>query len=258
MLTHGSLFSPMNTENFASLVGQKGPNDLVRKFRVGPERTPGDSALWQPNIWPTSQEWDQALHFRETVHAYYDAMTEAAQIVVQAICDALIAHDPSLASSLHPLTENDALSHTSILTLLAYRTGTRHKGKNKGPLVAPHTDVGVVTILLFDQGDCAVLQRSDGRGGWVDVELPKSVPDDPIFVVNVADCLSSLTGGMLPSTRHRVATHPGSVPRNCCALFVGLDPSQMLQLDGQSLTYKEWRKQRIARAQDVLKRTPAT
>ena len=29
-------YSPPNSENFASLEGEDGPNDLVRKFRVGP------------------------------------------------------------------------------------------------------------------------------------------------------------------------------------------------------------------------------
>lgn len=248
-------YSPMCTENFASLIGQQGSNDLVRKFRVGPEGqlVVGDSALWQPNIWPLTEQWDQADTFRETITDYYTAMTRAAQIVVKAICEALVAKEPGLTSALRPLVENDALSHTSILTLLGYRTGTRHKGKNKGPLVAPHTDVGVVTILLFDQGDCAALQRSDGSGGWIDVELPRSVPDDPVFVVNVADCLSDLSGGKLPSTLHRVATQPGTVPRNCCALFVGLDPTQILEVGGESMTYEEWRKRRIFRAQQVLK-----
>uniref|UniRef100_A0A7S3KY71 Fe2OG dioxygenase domain-containing protein n=1 Tax=Amphora coffeiformis TaxID=265554 RepID=A0A7S3KY71_9STRA len=246
-------YSPMNTENFASLVGDKGPNDLVRKFRVGPEGAAGSSALWQPNIWPSPDDWEQALLFRDIVQTFYNVMADAAQVVVKAICDALLSHDPNLVTSLRPLTENDALSHTSILTLLGYQIGTRHRGKNKGPLVAPHTDVGVVTILLFDQGDCATLQRSDDRGGWVDVDLPKSVPADPIFVVNVADCLASLTGGKLPSTLHRVATRPGTTPRNCCALFVGLDPTQILEVDGESMTYEEWRKLRIARAQNVLR-----
>jgi len=246
----------MNTENFASLVGEKGPNDLVRKFRIGPEDASGSSALWQSNIWPSVEDWDHALLFSNTIQAYYSAMTEAAQVVVKAICGALLARDSGLGTALRPLTENDTLSHTSILTLLGYRTGTRHKGKNKGPLVAPHTDVGVVTILLFDQGDCAALQRSDGSGGWVDVSLPKTIPADPIFVVNVADCLSTLARGKLPSTLHRVVTQSGTTPRNCCALFVGLDPTQVLEVNGESMTYEEWRKLRIARAQAVLKSAP--
>ena len=251
-------YSPMNTENFSSLIGQHGPNDLVRKFRVGPEDASGRSSLWQPNVWPPLETWDQADLFRETILSYYTSMTTAAQVVVKAICEAVLTQDPELASALSPLIGNDALSHTSILTLLGYRVGTRHKGKNKGPLVAPHTDVGVATILLFDGGDCASLQRSDGSGGWVDVELPKATPDDPVFVVNVADCLSDLSGGRLPSTLHRVATSSGTTPRNCCALFVGLDPAQQLQIGDETMTYEEWRKRRIARAQEVLKSRNAT
>lgn len=251
-------YSPMCTENFASLIGETGPNDLVRKFRVGPEGQPQEdcslsSSLWQPNIWPPTELWDQADYFREIVEKYFAVMAQAAQIVVKAICQALLVQEPDLVDALGPLLQNDALTHTSILTLLGYRTGTRHKGKNKGPLVASHTDVGVVTILLFDRGTCATLQRSDGAGGWIEVDLPRSVPDDPIFVVNVADCLSDLTGGKLPSTLHRVATQSGTTPRNCCALFVGLDPGQLLQVQGESMTYEEWRKRRIARAQQVLK-----
>lgn len=33
-------YSASSTENFASLAGVKGPNDLVEKIRVGPPRTP--------------------------------------------------------------------------------------------------------------------------------------------------------------------------------------------------------------------------
>jgi isopenicillin N synthase-like dioxygenase len=245
-------YSAMNTENFASLIGKVGPNDLVRKFRVGPAGMDQSSSLWQPNVWPSPQLWESAEIFQETVMRYFIELTSAAAIVVQAICQGLLAEDSSLATALEPLMSNNTFN-TSILTLLGYRTGTRHKGKNKGPLVAPHTDVGVVTILVFDAGDCAVLQRSDGAGGWIDVQLPQTVPNDPIFVVNIADCFSDITGKRLPSTLHRVAARSGTTPRNCCALFVGLDPSQELAVDGKSMTYEEWRKDRIARAQEVLR-----
>jgi hypothetical protein len=36
-------YSPMCTENFASLIGETGPNDLVRKFRMGPPSNPSNS-----------------------------------------------------------------------------------------------------------------------------------------------------------------------------------------------------------------------
>jgi hypothetical protein len=35
----------MCTENFASLLGQPGPNDLVRKFRIGPLGNNPDGAV---------------------------------------------------------------------------------------------------------------------------------------------------------------------------------------------------------------------
>ena len=194
-----------------------------------------------------------ALSFRSSLETYYDAACEAADSVVQAICHGLLDECPELRKALVPLTKRQSVVHTgtSILTLLGYRVGSRHKGKNKGPLVAAHTDVGVITFLLFDDGTCAALQRSDGHGKWVDVTLPEMVPEDPVFVVNVADCLSELSGGALPSTLHRVVARQGTRPRNCCALFVGLNPEECLELEGERLTYEDWRKGRIARAQSI-------
>jgi isopenicillin N synthase-like dioxygenase len=253
-------YSPMNVENFASLIGGQGPNDLVRKFRVGPKcdgvnKQICRSSLMQPNVWPT--EWEAAAFFQCAVEDYYEAACNIAKAVVRAICDGLLHVHPELQSSIEPLAsvEDPSVYATSILTLLGYRPGTRHKGKNKGPLVAAHTDVGVITMLLFDRSNsCATLQRSDGKGGWVDVKLPDSVPNDPIFVVNVADCFSELSTGKVPSTLHRVIAQRGSnVPRNCCALFVGLNPDAQLTIGGEQISYEEWRKRRIARAQNALK-----
>ena len=257
-------YSPMNGENFASLLGKKAPNDLVRKFRIGPPYVSSerdcndDDALLQPNIWPLSEIWDSATSFQLAVEEYYDAACASVKGVVEAICDGLICNHPDVLESLYPLLvvpSDDQASDqtTSILTLLGYRVGTRHKGKNKGPLVAAHTDVGVITMLLYDGSNtCATLQRSDGQGGWIDIELPRNVPSDPVFVVNVADLLSDLSQKLLPSTIHRVvARSESSIPRNCCALFVGLDSKTQLTIDNVKTTYKEWRKQRIAKARDV-------
>ena len=107
------------------------------------------------------------------------------RVVQQAVCEGLLADHPSLESSLRLLMsqqtssggfkdaavsvdsgKTSTTSSTSILTLLGYRHCTRRKGENKGPLVAAHTDVGVITLLLFDGGrrTCAKLQRRCGRG----------------------------------------------------------------------------------------------
>jgi len=279
-------YSPMNVENFASLLGEQGPNDLVRKFRVGPLHSNGIGTLLQPNIWPNPSEWDQAIDFQTTTEKYYRSMCKAANLILSTVCRGLVKKHPELETSLRALhqpsttspddsDESDGLQQTtSILTLLGYRDGTRHKGKNKGPLVAAHTDVGVITVLLFDGGKdtCAGLQRRDGDADaddrWIDIDLPVTVPDDPIFCVNVADCLSELSGNRLPSTVHRVVARrrrhhhqsqrPSSstgVPRNCCALFVGLDPECPLYFQGESesLSYEEWRRRRVAQSQQILR-----
>jgi isopenicillin N synthase-like dioxygenase len=279
-------YSPINTENFASLMGEQGPNDLVRKFRIGPESSSASSSLLQPNIWPTSSEqWGEKTNheFRLTLEAYYNSVCVAANAIVQCICDAVLLEDEGLEQSLdilssspeHSLSlpsidnhQSTGLAHkSSILTLLGYQTGSRHKRKHHKkervvhPLVASHTDVGVITVLLYDGGDCAVLQRRISKPGtsskeqFQDILLPHSVPNDPIFVVNIGDCLSELTRKTLPSTIHRVVPREGSTPRNCLALFVGLDPEQELKLsEGIVVSYETWRKNRIAESQKVLRR----
>jgi len=252
----------MCTENFASLIGEQGPNDLVRKFRMGPTRTPRNtspsddsqlSSLLQPNIWPRHEVWEDAASFERTIELYFESSCRTADFIVRAICDAVQRKNPNIKNTLEPLHQDGSTSHTSILTLLSYSVGTRHKGKNKSPLVAAHTDVGVITVLLFDGPGCAQLQRSDRQGGWVDVKLPSLVTDDPIFVVNIGDCMSELTGAMLPSTLHRVvAKTKQKDPRHCLALFVGLDPEASLTIQGETTSYEEWRKRRIATALNVL------
>jgi isopenicillin N synthase-like dioxygenase len=262
-------YSPMCTENFASLIGEQGPNDLVRKFRIGRTSQQSDcSPLLRPNVWPSKKIWDDesCKSFQMAVQNFYDQICRVAHAILRAICDGIIIQKPELASSLSDIVTRDCLDHTSILTLLGYRKGTRHKKTQKKrhvhPLVAAHTDVGVITVLLFDAGDCAVLQKETFSAGlnedvattmWEPIILPLIVPEDPIFVVNIADCLSDLSENYLPSTLHRVMPEAGSVPRNCLALFVGLDANERLTFGDTEMSYEDWRKQRIAKSQQVLK-----
>jgi len=191
-------YSPMCTENFASLAGMQGPNDLVKKFRIGPAskkngedgREDGGanshghvvmSSLHQPNTWPTEEVWgyESATVFRSAVEEYSERICHAADCILKAICDGITAEENAeISSSLQLLSESsnnstirntingnesdDNPHHTSILALLGYQTGSRHKKGSKGymrPLVSAHTDVGVITVLLFDAGRCASLQR---------------------------------------------------------------------------------------------------
>lgn len=240
-------YSPQNAENFASLIGAKGPNDLVKKFRVGPEEKHGDSfALMQNNAWPSEDVWEYSKEFQDSMKTYYEEICDAAHAIVSSICDGLNDSKDGLSTSFEA-SSIEKESHTSILTLLGYKKGARHQGCKK-PLVAAHTDVGVVTVLLFDGGDVAALQRADDDN-WIDVKLPFDIPNDPIFVVNIGDCLSELCEAKLPSTMHRVMPRRGTIPRNCLALFVGFKPDQILEIGGDRITYEEWRSLKIAKAQ---------
>jgi isopenicillin N synthase-like dioxygenase len=242
-------YSPMCTENFASLVGEEGPNDLVRKYRVGPLHARGESSLLAPNVWP---EWEEAPAFQSTVQKYYQEANNVAQAVIRAIGDMILTQNSGLGLSMRVFQKPNAIAQTSILTLLGYRVGSRHKRQPPESLIAPHTDVGVITMLFFDSGGCATLQRAAG-GGWTDVTLPSDITEDPIFVVNIGDCLSELCSGLLPSTLHQVMPTSRADPRSCLALFVGLHPDEELTLpSGEQLCYEDWRKRRIARAQSVL------
>lgn len=264
-------YSPMATENFASLVGQVGPNDLVKKFRVGPESETSSSSLHQPNAWPSSDVWgdEEASFFISSIGDYFEQTRLAADCILRAICDGIKANNADHARSIDILS-NQSNNHTSILTLLGYQYGSRHKKGSKGymrPLVAAHTDVGAITVLLYDSGKCASLQRADASQAdpteeWLNINLPDGpyYNDEPVFVVNVGDCLSELTGGSLRSTLHRVMPQPckkddSDAARSCLALFVGLEPSASLTLphSEENITYEEWRRGRIARATSVLK-----
>jgi len=264
-------YSPSNTENFASLLGEKGPNDLVRKFRIGPTSFPSTpsmstgqhtsypakgyqmSTLHQPNLWPSSHVWEDGIshQFQRCLENYYRDICFVAHKIVDILCEAILVERPSLANALKSLTKiSSTEDHSSILTVLNYSKGARHQGYNSKPLVAAHTDVGVITVLLFDAGDCAVLQRQVNiKDCWEDVKLPKKLPQDPIFVVNVGDCFSEMCEGMVSSTIHRVmpCVH-GNYPRTTLALFVGLGPDDELTIAGEKLSYTEWRRRRIARA----------
>jgi len=277
-------YSPISTENFASLIGQQGPNDLVKKFRIGPE-SDSLSSLHQPNAFPNEKIWDTeySSQFKHSIEEYFEQTCHAANCILKAICDGIMDDDNTCSKSIQVLpettnsTDNEEKkkNHTSILTLLGYQQGSRHKKGSKGymrPLVSAHTDVGMITVLHFDHGKCAKLQRAVREDtsstntenvDWVDVDLP-ILDNDPIFVVNVGDCLSDLSGGSLRSTLHRVMPCPISntsaddVARTCLALFVGLEPDTLLEFpSGEVLSYEDWRKNRIAKAQAVLKQIPS-
>ena len=243
-------YSPMCTENFASLLNhenrKKIPNDLVRKFRMGPI-----SSSKYPNIWPSSDLWKDAETFEAQISAYYQQCSIMTHSILTAVGDMLHFMEGKEELKQLLLKQQDQ-DPNHILTLLGYQVGSRHKAGTKAynnPLVAAHTDVGLLTILHYtndDEPTCAMLQRRS-KDNWIDI--PINDQDDPVFVINIGDCLSDMTGGKLPSTLHRIIPCPNfRKPRHCLAMFVGLQSDNQIIVDNKEMTFDEWRKQRIARA----------
>lgn len=243
-------YSPMCTENFASLLNHENrtkiPNDLVRKFRIGPI-----SSSKYPNIWPSSELWEDAETFEAQISTYYQQCTIMTHSILTAIGDMLHLMEGKEELKQLLLQQQDQ-DPNHILTLLGYQVGSRHKAGTKAfnkPLVAAHTDVGLLTILHYtndDEPTCAMLQRRS-NDSWVDIPIYDQ--DDPVFVINIGDCLSDMTGGKLPSTLHRIIPCPNyRKSRHCLAMFVGLQSNDQIIVDNKEMTFDEWRKQRIARA----------
>ena len=121
-------------------------------------------------------------------------------------------------------------------------------------MVSPHTDVSVLTILIYD-GNCAILQRQDLDGTWKDVVLGNSHSSNECqlrFIVNIGDCISDMTGGALKSTLHRVVRNPNKcakASRFCLAFFLGFASDAVVRVGKKNnrlaMTFEEWRKQRI-------------
>jgi isopenicillin N synthase-like dioxygenase len=284
----------MCSENFASLIGKHGLNDLVKKFCIGLQSSKNGlemlhpmSSLHQPNEWPTTEVWgdENASNFKSTIKKYFVRTCRAADCILRAISDGMIDDNQNVGifESMKVLLESckfgnvagtgDKLKkHTSILTLLGYQRGSRHKRGSKGyvrPLISAHTDVGMITLLHIDGGKFAALERAADASTtnpdnieWIDVDLSPFHDDDPVFVVNVGDCLSDISGGSLRSTLHQVMPRPclpsnasiDEVARTCPALFVGLELSTLLTLtSGEVHSYEEWRRRRIACATAVMK-----
>jgi len=63
---------------------------------------------------------------------------------------------------------------------------------------AEHEDINLITLLLGAQE--AGLQVKHKTQGWIDVPVPEGA-----IVLNCGDMLQRLTGGVLPSTTHRVS-----------------------------------------------------
>ncbi|PIA34004.1 hypothetical protein AQUCO_03900116v1 [Aquilegia coerulea] len=88
--------------------------------------------------------------------------------------------------------------------------------------ITPHTDPGVLTILLQDQ--IGGLQVKHGED-WINVE-----PIEGALVINIGDILQMVTNGRYKSVEHRVLANPNKQPRISVGVF--FNPSNREELYG--------------------------
>jgi isopenicillin N synthase-like dioxygenase len=238
-------------ENFAILAGEKKPNDLVEKFRMGPcnfdsnnpyfSGTKDAEMMYYPNKWP---EHDTSL--KMAMEEYYKSMEILAKVLFR-----LFERCLSLPRGFF---DNKIDRHTSILSANHYPP--IHKQEQKEQLrLAEHTDVDLFTILCPDWNDkfgCLQVKKND-------VWEPVPIHDDT-FIVNIGDCFSYWTNGRWVSTCHRVIVPSEKegrlTSRIALGYFVGANydaeihqlPSDTSEWKNEDTTYVGWRKVRIYQA----------
>jgi isopenicillin N synthase-like dioxygenase len=181
---------------------------VAREDVSGPEYDPVRS-WFHPNVWPAHPP-----HLREVTLAYDAALRDVTDVVLRAMALALDLPEDWLVQR----------NERAVITLrpLNYE---RRAGEPE-PLpdqlrLGPHTDFGVMTLLLTDEVPGLQVLRN---GVWHDV-----VPRRGALVCNLGDMLAMWTNDRWTSTLHRVvapsSTVEGPVRRRSLARFVDGDPS---------------------------------
>ena len=253
-------YSPALTENFASLVGTKSPNDCVEKFRVGPPLSTCGRELSDDYFSGKAGR----VHFFQNVPGQPTDALEKWYEVIEAIAAQLV-HLAELAlelpcGSLTGIEAFQSKRHTSILSANYYDQSEVEEGT---VLVAPHTDVSLLTIIAATGAGLEVCINPGEPDPPVFVPVP--VPLDrpgPILIVNAGDCFSGLGSvqGRVHSTVHRVRSVAAAelATRMSLAFFVAPRHDAVLGWVGDPLldpeaTYDDWRRRKIKRAMLQLK-----
>jgi isopenicillin N synthase-like dioxygenase len=215
--------SPYKSENFACLLGQKAKNDKVVKYRYvigNSDETPLDRSL----------------------KTCFEEMCKVSKRVLRLLAKGLKLRDENYWIS----------SQENISTLTAnYYPSLLEDDEDFDMQV--HTDVDFMTLVSSDRPGLEI-EWSD-RKTWV------QAPYGPnMFILNVADALSEWPGltKMFKSTKHRVMCPIRGKDRISLAFFVAPHPSTKMcnpyeANHDDAITYKKWRRKRIARALKALR-----
>lgn len=202
-------YTPFGTENAK---GAKAA-DLKEFWHTGralPEGSPYRATMKQTPAVPEVAEFDDATR------DFYNAMDTFGAELLQAV---------SLHLELPESWFDDKVQFgNSILRLLHYPPQ-----KNPPPQgtvrAGAHEDINVITLLLgAEEAGLQALHRSSE---WLDVNPPAGS-----LVINCGDMLQRLTGGVLPSTTHRVlnpAPERSRFPRYSTPFFLHFNQDVMIE-----------------------------
>jgi len=160
--------------------------------------------------------------FDEATRAFYQTMDEFGAHLLRAV---------ALHLGLPETWFDDKVdSGNSILRLLHYPP--QENPPPKGTVRAgAHEDINVITLLLgAEEAGLQALHRS---GEWLDVNPPAGS-----LVINCGDMLQRLTGGVLPSTTHRVlnpAPERARFPRYSTPFFLHFNQDVLIEALPQCL-----------------------
>ena len=208
-------YTPFGTENAKGAASA----DLKEFWHTGralPEDSPYRATMKQTPAVPEVAEFDEATR------DFYEAMDAFGAQLLRAV---------ALHLGLPETWFDDKVQFgNSILRLLHYPP--QDNPPPKGTVRAgAHEDINVITLLLgAEEAGLQALHRS---GDWLDVNPPAGS-----LVINCGDMLQRLTGGVLPSTTHRVlnpSPERSRFPRYSTPFFLHFNQDVMIEALPQCL-----------------------
>lgn len=169
-------YSPFGTES----AKDRDAPDLKEFWHVGRDSIPG---------LPGSPSVSEIESFDSATHRLFAEMDRFGCTLMRAIGQTLDMPADQITAALD--------NGNSILRLLHYPPMPERGGEGPSVRAAEHEDINLLTLLLGAEE--AGLQVKHRSGQWLSINAPEGA-----VVVNAGDMLDRLTGGVIPSTTHRV------------------------------------------------------
>jgi isopenicillin N synthase-like dioxygenase len=207
---HRGYMAPNTSVIATSSVAKVTKPNNSESFMFMHEMSADDPRFGEPLQGPN--QWPDLPGFRETVLDYQAAMERFCRALLRPLAMALDLPPETLL----PYFERP----TTFLRLLHYPPQPPESPDDAFGS-APHTDYGLLTVLIQDDAGGLEVRRADGT--WL-----KAPPIPGAYVVNVADMLSRWTNGRWQSTPHRVKNLSGK-DRYSCPYFFDMDMDAVVE-----------------------------